>query len=257
MSSSSRRVTGWGGQLPNRPHPVTGAARRTSAERIVTLPDRIGFLGSNTPYIERPGGPNFWEQIQFRDPIPDHLPAVIPVHRFDAEIARDDTRPIRGSYSDGVRAEGWTMYLEEAMMIAGAIENPRAEEFIQLFGVFRAARVPADIFMQHNRWSVAEAVAYMRRMTPWLDEDVARVDAEIYLRRPPGYGLAYLIGKLQMDALLAERARQLGPDFVLRDFHDAFLAAGRLPIALIRSEMTGAGDEVARFWRTPLIPGAD
>jgi uncharacterized protein (DUF885 family) len=126
------------------------------------------------------------------------------------------------------------------MMTAGAVKQPRAREFIQLFGIFRAARVPADIRMQQNEWNVAQAVAYMRRMTPWLDEDVARVDAEIYLRRPPGYGVAYTIGKLQMDALLAERSMQLGPKFVIRDFHDQFLAAGQLP--------------VAPFWSTPPIP---
>jgi hypothetical protein len=223
-------------------------------EQIVTIPDYVGELGSNTPWIERPGGPNFWEQIQFRDPIPDHLHAVVPGHRFDAEIAERDTRPIRAPYSDGARVEGWATYLEEALMLAGAVADPRAESFIQLFGIFRAARVPADINMQHNVWSAAEAVAEMRRITPWLDEDVARVDAEIYLRRPPGYGLAYTIGKLQMDALLAEQSRRLGPDFVLRDFHDAFLAAGRLPIALVRYEMTGEADQVANFWETPSIP---
>lgn len=224
---------------------------------IVTVPSFVGELGSNTPWIERPGGPNFWEQIQFRDPIPDHLHAVIPGHRFDAELAKRDRRPIRGTFSDGVRAEGWATYLEEAMMIAGAPISPRAEEFIHLFGIFRAARVPADIHMQHNLSGVSEAVADMRRMTPWLDEDVARVDAEIYLRRPPGYGLAYTIGKVQVDALLAERARELGTQFSLREFHDQFLAAGRLPISLIRYEMTGEEDIVSRFWRTPPIPAAD
>jgi hypothetical protein len=223
-------------------------------EEIITLPDEVGALGSNTPWIERPGGPNFWEQIQFRDPIPDHLHAVIPGHRFDALLAERDTRPIRAAFSDGVRVEGWATYLEEAMMIAGAVADPRAESFIHLFGIFRAARVPADIHMQHNEWSVVEAVDHMRRMTPLLDEDVARVDAEIYLRRPPGYGLAYTIGKLQMDALLAAQARRLGADFVLRDFHDSVLAAGRLPLALIRYEMTGEADQVAAFWDTPPIP---
>jgi len=234
------------------------AVRRFLTEQdIVTIPDFVGELGSNTPYIERPGGPNFWEQIQFRDPTPDHLHAVIPGHRFDAVLAARDTRPIRSSYSDGGRAEGWATYLEEALMLAGATsDRPRADEFMQLFGIFRAARVPADIAMQQNRWTVAEAVNSMRARTPWLDEDVARVDAEIYLRRPPGYGIAYTIGKLQMDALLADRASQLGEAFSLREFHDAFLAAGRLPIALVRYEMTGAGEEVALFWKTPPVPSA-
>lgn len=224
-------------------------------EDIITIPDFVGELGSNTPWIERPTGPNFWEQIQFRDPIPDHLHAVIPGHRFDAVLGERDTRPIRGRYSDGARAEGWATYLEEALMLAGATQHtPRADEFMELFGIFRAARVPADIAMQHNRWNVREAVDYMRAKTPWLDEDVARVDAEIYLRRPPGYGIAYTIGKLQMDALLADRSQQLGEGFALREFHDTFLAAGRLPIALIRYEMTGLDDEVALFWKTPPIP---
>ena len=223
-------------------------------QEIVTIPKDVGPLGSNTPFIVRPTGPNFWEQIQFRDPIPDHLHAVIPGHRFDAELAKRDRRPIRSEFADGVRLEGWATYLEEALMTAGAVKSPRAEELIKLFGIFRAARVPADIRMQQNQWKVADAVAYMRRMTPWLDEDVARVDAEIYLRRPPGYGVAYTIGKLQVDALLAERSMQLGPKFVLRDFHDEFLAAGRLPIALIRYQMTGAPEAVAAFWSTPPIP---
>ena len=225
-------------------------------EQIVTIPDFVGPLGANTPYIERPSGPNFWEKIQFRDPIPDHLHAVIPGHRFDAAIAARDTRPIRRVFSDGIRAEGWAMYLEEAMMTAGAIDNPRAEEFIYLFGIFRAARVLADIQMQRNRWTVSQAVAAMRAATPWLDEDVARVDAEIYLRHPPGYGLAYLAGKLQMDALLAEESARLGESFSLRDFHDRFLAAGRLPIALIAYEMSGQGSDLEAMWRTPPIPPA-
>ncbi len=226
-------------------------------EEIITIPDEVGDLGANTPYIERPQGPNFWEQIQFRDPIPDHVHAVIPGHRYDAWVAARDTRPIRSTYSDGGRAEGWATYLEEATMLAGGTRySPRADEFMMLFGIFRAARVPADVYMQRNQWGVAKAVDYMREKTPWLDVDVARVDAEIYLRRPPGYGVAYTIGKLQMDALLADRASQLGEDFSLKDFHNQFMEMGQLPIALIRYEMTGLDDEVALFWETPPIPPA-
>ena len=102
--------------------------------------------------------------------------------------------------------------------------------------------------------------AWMRRAilaSLKVDAAAARVDAEIYLRRPPGYGLSYLIGKLQLEGLLAERAQQLGDKFVLGEFHDQFLAAGRLPIALIRYEMTGRGDDIAAFWNTPPIPAPD
>jgi hypothetical protein len=51
-----------------------------------------------------------------------------------------------------------------------------------------------------------------------------------------------------MDQLLADRAMQLGDRCNLKEFHDEFLAAGMIPISLIRWEMTGLHDEVRRFW---------
>lgn len=224
-------------------------------EEIMTIPPYVGVLGTNAPFIERPGGLNFWEAVQFRDPHPDHLHAVIPGHRFDGLVEDNNAHPIRGRISNGVRAEGWGVYLEEAMMQAGVLEDyPRVDELIYLFGIFRAARVPADVEMQRNDMTVQQAVDFMRAKTPWLDENVARVDAEIYLRRPPGYGVGYTIGALQMRELLADRSNQLGDEFNLKAFHDEFLAAGRLPIALIRWQMTGMDDEVDDFWNVEPIP---
>jgi hypothetical protein len=224
-------------------------------EDIITIPDYIGELDTNVPWIVRPSGPNFWEQVQFRNPTPDHLHAVIPGHRFDGVVEDHNTHPIRGRITSGARAEGWAVYLEEAMLNAGLLDDqPRVRELIYIFGIFRAARVPADVWLQQNEMTVQEVSAWWMERVPWLDEDVARVDAEIYLRRPPGYGLGYTVGMLQMQSLLAERKRQLRDDFDLKEFHDDFMAAGRLPISLIRWEMTGRSDEVQGLWpREPLV----
>ena len=236
------------------------AARISSADKrirsflvdneIITIPDYIDELGTNVPWIVRPNGPNYWEQVQYRNPTPDHLHAVIPGHRFDGVVEKRNTHPIRGKITSGGRAEGWGVYLEEGMMNAGLIDDmPRVRELIYVFGIFRAARVPADVWLQLNEMTVSEVVDWWMERTPWLDENVARVDAEIYLRRPPGYGLGYTIGMLQMQQLLADRKRQLGDDFVLKDFHDQFMAAGRLPLSLIRWEMTGLDDQVRDLWK--------
>ena len=129
----------------------------------------------------------------------------------------------------------------------------RARELIWDFSIFRAARTIGDVRLQHNRTTTQAVAEYWRKWTPYLDPDVARVDAEIYLRRPPGYGLGYTIGAFQVQKLLGELRHRDGDAFRLRDFHDRFLAAGAIPIALIRYEMTGYDDEVARFWdRVPL-----
>ena len=53
--------------------------------------------------------------------------------------------------------------------------------------------------------------------------------------------MTYTIGKAQREALMADRAQQLGDRFDLGRFHDEFLSAGTIPISLIRWEMTGYG----------------
>ena len=224
-------------------------------EEIITIPDYIGELDTNVPWIVRPQGPNFWEQVQYRNPMPDHLHAVIPGHRFDGVLERNNQHPIRGKITSGARAEGWAVYLEEGMMNAGLTDDmPRVRELIYVFGIFRAARVPADVWLQTNQMSVSEVVDWWMERVPWLDEDVARVDAEIYLRWPPGYGLGYTVGMLQMQRLLADRKRQLGDDFNLKEFHDDFMATGRLPMSLIRWEMTGLDNEVRELWPRESLP---
>lgn len=229
-------------------------------KNILTLPeDTPDFetFGYNAPYIERPEGLNFWEKVQFRDPHPDHLHAVIPGHRYDGWYAKRSFHPIRSHISDGVRVEGWAVYLEEPMIRAGVLEHaPRVHELMYLFGIFRATRVGADIGMQLNDMTIAQAADYMKDGSPWLDDDVARVDAEIYIRRPPGYGLGYTIGNIQIQDLLGELRLAQGENFNLKQFHDDFLDTRRIPISLIRWEMTGRDDQVKAFWEWEPIPSA-
>ncbi|HKX56056.1 MAG TPA: DUF885 family protein, partial [Xanthomonadales bacterium] len=226
-------------------------------EGIITVPDDIAELDTNAPWIVRPGGRNFWEEVQFRNPSPDHLHAVIPGHRFDAEMRKRISDPIRAGVYSGARGEGWATYLEEAMLQAGLFDDqPRVRELIQIFGIFRAARVPADVWLQTHQMNVQQVIDYWQARVPYLDENVARVDAEIYLRRPPGYGIGYTIGALQMQRLLADRKRQLGDDFNLRAFHDEFMSMGWLPLSLIRWQMTGLDDEIRHFWPRQPMPEA-
>lgn len=206
----------------------------------------------NVPFITRAGPPNFWEQIQFRDPSPDHWHAVLPGHRFDLKLALANPNPIRAKVLDGARWQGWAVYLEESALQAGFFDDrPRVRELIYLFGLWRAARTIGDIRNQLNEMDAGEVATYWRSVTPLLDADVARKYAHI--RTLPGHGLEYTIGAIQMWALLAERKRQLGDKVVLKDFHDSFIGKSRIPMALIRWEMTGNDREAeALFDRQPL-----
>lgn len=223
---------------------------------ILTIPPyAMGPLHQEVPWAVRPGGKhNFWEAIQYRDPIPDVLHATLPGHAFDLLLHRHDTRPIRGTYTDGARIEGWAFYLEEGMMQDGLLDNrPRTKELIYIFMAARGVRDPAEAMLQTNRWTIDQAVNYMVGKVPYMEDDVARVDCSIYLRRPT-YGLGYQLGKMEMLRLLGDREHQLGDQFDLKQFYDQFLAEGPIPMALIRWEMTGLDDQVKGLWRTPEIP---
>ena len=216
---------------------------------ILTIPDYVGEFGTNVPWIVREGGRrNFWEEVQYRDPRPDHVHAVIPGHRFDGLLRSREAGPnrsaIRGAYRDRGRIEGWAFYLEEMMLQAGFLDElPRTRELYYIFQIARAVRNGAEALMHTNEFTVQQAVDFMADNTPFMDQDVARVDAEIYLKTP-GSGIAYQMGKLQIEELLMDRALQLGDAFDLKEFHDEFLASGWIPISLIRWEMTGHDDEV-------------
>ncbi|AKM08464.1 DUF885 family protein [Pelagerythrobacter marensis] len=223
-------------------------------EEIISIPDYIPDsyqeVGYNAPWIVRPEGPMFWEQIQFRDAAPDHLHATFPGHRFDGMTARRVSHPVRRNISDSGRTEGWGFYLEETALQLGLFDDrPRTRELIYIFGLFRAARTIGDVKMQRNEMSVEETMAYWKDWTPYLDDNVARVDAGIYIRRPPGYGMTYTIGAMQLQQLLVDRKRQLGDAFSIKDFHDYLMGTGRLPVSLLRYDLTGYDDEIEKLWR--------
>ena len=71
-----------------------------------------------------------------------------------------------------------------------------------------------------------------------MDGGLVWGEQHLYLQQP-GYGTSYLIGKIEIEKLLAERRQQLGEPFRMKQFMDDFNAAGLIPASLIRWEMTG------------------
>jgi len=220
----------------------------TAKMGLLTIPADIpAQYETDAFFIDRSawgGHRHFWDEITYRDPLNNHIHASIPGHRFDGALQRRNPRPIRRAFSDGTRAEGWSFYIEEMYLQAGLLdERPRTRELFYIAQLKRAARIPAELSMQTGRWSLQQAIDFLVAEVPLMEENLARYDLAIYLRRP-AYGMNYTVGKAQMEKLVADRSRQLGDRFDLGRFHDEFLAMGSIPIALIRWEMTGLDEEL-------------
>jgi hypothetical protein len=219
-------------------------------QNLLTIPDYMpGEFETDTFWSPRAETDrHFWEEIQFRNALNNHIHASIPGHRFDGMMRERLDNPIRRSHGESARAEGWATYLEELLVQAGiADDNPRVRELFDAALIKRGSRFFAEIGMHTGEMTLSEANAYMIDWVPFMEEDLGRYDLAGYLRRP-GLGSMYLLGKTQIEQLISERAFQLGDGFDLGAFHDDFLSRGIIPVTLIRWEMTGIDDEVRSVW---------
>jgi hypothetical protein len=196
----------------------------------------------------------FFGHVDYRDPV---VMRTHGYHWFDlarmtqephaSEIRR---RPLLYNIF-AERAEGLATGMEEMMMHAGLFEQkPRSRELIWILLAQRAARALGDLRMHANEIGMDDAVRFTASATPrgWLRQGGNTVWGEqhLYLQQP-AYGTSYIIGKVQIEQLIGERARQLGDGFTMRGFMDALNAAGMIPITLIRWEMTGDASEIRRL----------
>lgn len=146
------------------------------------------------------------------------------------------------------RSEGMSTAFEEMLMHAGLHDsNPRAREIIYIMVAQRAARGLGSLYVHANEFTMQQARDFHVEWTPrgWMRKDLDLLGFEqlLYLRQP-GYGSSYITGKYLLERLLAERARQLGDDFRLRDWFAEIDEAGVIPVSLLRWQLTGKDDEI-------------
>lgn len=209
----------------------------------------FGQLGDYTPPDQR----NFFTNVTALDPLP------LSSHQFHwVELARlknephpspiRQTPPLFNIYAD--RSEGFATAMEEILMQAGLYDDePHGRELVWIMLANRAARGLASLRVQANQLDLAKAGKFHARWTPrgWSDPNSRLVGFEqlLYLRQP-GYGPSYIIGKVEMDELLAiqsHAAEMEGRPFVLSDAMGRILGAGIMQPSLIKDEI---GGETAR-----------
>ena len=104
--------------------------------------------------------------------------------------------------------------------------------------------------MHSNEYTLEQASAFASANTPrgWLrlSGGLVRGEQHLYLQQP-AYGTSYLIGKIEIEKLLADRRAQLGDRFTLKQVMDEFNAAGLVPASLLRWELTGRLPEDVRL----------
>ena len=192
-----------------------------------------------------PGPREFFTEVDYRDP---EVMRTHGYHWFDLARMANEPHPSpirRGPLLYNIfitRTEGHATGWEEMMLQAGMFDaRPRSRELIYVLLAQRAARALGDLRMHANQMTLEEAAAFASANTPrgWLrlDANTVRGEQHLYLQQP-SYGTSYLIGKMLIEGTLAERKRQLGESFTMKQFMDEFNAAGLIPASLVGWELT-------------------
>jgi len=224
-------------------------------EPVFTVPDYLHldyFRGRFAPPDARR---DFFAKVESLDSMPMKCHSM---HWLDKQLMANDPHaspirrvPLLYNIWDS-RAEGLATAMEELMMQAGLLDKrPRAKELVYMLVAMRCARAMGDLRMHSNEWTLEQARTYAVERTPygWLLPDGGTIwtDLRIYLQQP-GYGTSYVVGKVQIDKLMADRSSEMGNDFTLQKFMDEFLGCGMIPVSLSRWQMTGLEDEIKKLW---------
>lgn len=212
-------------------------------QNIFTVPEYMK-LDDEVSSFAPPERRDFFTRVNYLDQFPLLCHSL---HWLEKQRERRNTHPIRGipllyNIWDS-RAEGMATAFEEIMMGAGLYDgNPRSRELVYVMLAFRAIRAMMDLKLHSGEFDLQSAIDFAVETTPygWVlpDGDTIWGDAAIYLTQP-GYGTSYVVGKVQIEKLLAEYARRKGNGFTLRGFFDDFFARGLIPQSLLHWEMTG------------------
>ena len=217
---------------------------------IADRPYYRAALAAQTGNYVAPAERNFFTHVTALDPLPlaSHQTHWIELARLRQEPHPSSIRdqpPLFNIFAD--RSEGFATAMEEIVMQAGLYDDvPHGRELVWVMLANRAARGLASLRVQTNEIGLAEAGRFHAEWTPrgWSDATSRLVGFEqlLYLRQP-GYGPSYIVGKAQLDHLLAlasHRADVEHRPFVAKDAFAAILASGIVPPALIEDELAAA-----------------
>ena len=154
----------------------------------------------------------------------------VPGHHFQVAL-QQEMKSLPRFRRDGVfgfisaHGEGWALYAERLAAESGWYDGDPQGHLGQLGDeLFRARRLVADTGLHVKHWTRQQAIDY----------GFGASEAERYIVWP-GQACAYKVGQLKIIELRAKARAALGAKFNLKEFHNAVLRAGNVPLAVLEN----------------------
>jgi uncharacterized protein (DUF885 family) len=157
----------------------------------------------------------------------------IPGHHLQLSIQQEASLPlIRKVSFFSAYIEGWALYAEQLADEMGMYDNDPFGRIGYLHdAMFRGVRLVVDTGIHSMRWSREQAIKYF---TDTLGDPVASATTEVERYCVwPGQACAYMLGKLTILRLRDKAKQALGSKFDIKQFHDAVLLSGAVPLTVL------------------------
>lgn len=155
----------------------------------------------------------------------------IPGHVWEGEYS-NQLPLIRSVLSFSAFSEGWALYAETLGDELGAYDDDPVGRLGYLQSIaFRACRLVVDTGLHHKRWTRAQAIEwFVTTNGSGRNEVTSEVDRYCAW---PGQACAYKTGHTEIMRLRETAKARLGPRYDLRDFDQAVVDGGNVPLDVL------------------------
>jgi hypothetical protein len=162
---------------------------------------------------------------------------LVPGHHMQYYYSQR-SNPHRQLFTTPFWVEGWAVWWEFQFWDLGFPRSPEDRMGMLFWRTHRCARIVFSLNFHLGKWTPQQCVDYL---VDRVGHERASATGEV--RRsfngtfPPMYQAGYMLGALQLRSLHAELVRPGG--MTNRQFHDAILEGGPMPIEMVRARLEG------------------